>query len=278
MAEQKPPLKRTNSWDFPKDQKTPEISIHHHDDEPHRSSFDGVRLERKQPHDEHRVSLDSLRVDRKERPSEPPRSSFDVGREKLFATFRRATKKDPTPRNSLDSGSYMKILALPKKILLKIFNYLDSNDFSNTWYVSIQFRILTKEVVRARWRSLLPRSGNPRPTLIRSQSTKQLKEVPHVEPDHAYGSEAIQSLSSNPAWQKVANLLFPQIFKSPSEVSHRSSTLVQNPFTLDPTIFDILQIPHFSGTINSVATSDPLPMFFVKKKETKKIEKTKNYF
>lgn len=111
------------------------------------------------------------------------------------------------------------ILSLPKKIMLKIFSYLDIDDFSNTWHVCLHFQIVTKEIVRSRWKSLLPSYPAPRSSILRPQgSSKQLKE---------------------------------------------SQIVFQNPFNLEISLVDVLQIPSENGIITSITTSDPSSILLV---------------
>lgn len=189
-----------------------------------------------------------------------PRTSLDEQRPRLSLDLIRPSF-DFMRRNSDQNPNGLKLLQLPRSLLTKILSYLSSTDFVNTYLVCVQFQIVTKEIVRARWKSVLPAALTARPTMIRSDSMKHLTEVGREH--KPVGSEHLKQALSNSEWKKLASKFIPDSLFKRNSGTNLTTPVFHNPFTFEPRHVDYLEIPAFAGDLTAVTTSNPLPILIV---------------
>lgn len=180
------------------------------------------------------------------------------------------TSSEITSRSSgLKGSTKVKILQLPRSILTKILSYLDAKDLVNTYQVCLQFQIVTKQITRARWQTIVPKVLNPRPTMLSSKSVKDLREVIPIEvapvetKSRIIGTDQLKALFSSAEWKKLAAKIFPDSLLEFIKDEEKDETkLTKNPFSYSSTFVDSQMFTNV-GSITSLTTSNPLPVVLV---------------
>lgn len=215
----------------------------------------------------------SLDLHREPKEEQPPRRSLDLRREtkeekprrsldilRPFFSSNRAKSGSNWPSfkssDSFSSGPKILITALPNHLMLKIFSFLGARDLEATWLVNVNFNSLTREIVRIRWSSLLPRSQIPRMTLLNSPTSRHIKDTGlKLEGEHLK--------VSSPVWKSLATQLSRHNLNRHHHDQSSYQEMTQNPSKLTPTLVDAIQIPLGIGNISSVTSADPLPLLIV---------------